>query len=272
MVYTLLSLCLPVATLAQEDQAADAAIIKALTERVEALEKGSLKLKKLTVTGHFQGQYIYAEQDAQLRIGAPNENPDHSFSRIGIRQGRMRFLFEDGIVSAFFQLDMTERGVAVVDAYGQLRDPWMRSNFLRGGMFFRPFGHEVRFPTALRETPERSRIITTLFPGARDLGVMMHLQADKSLPISMLELDLGLLTGNGMNAETDSKRDFVGSLALTPPLGEWWNVRVGTSYYSGSVYQGTPVIYRMEGSGFVRDAASENQGRFARRKYIGFDA
>ncbi|MDR3062269.1 MAG: hypothetical protein LBU57_09190, partial [Dysgonamonadaceae bacterium] len=82
-----------------------------LDQRTQALEDAIKTLQKLKVSGYIQTQYQQGEKDASLNVGTGNEKPgEDSFGRIGIRRGRIKFLYEDGIASGVFQLDITEKG------------------------------------------------------------------------------------------------------------------------------------------------------------------
>lgn len=240
-------------------------------KRIGALEKETARQRRLQISGYIQGQYQWGEDAALLKIGTVNENPGRSFSRFGIRRGRIKFAYEAGIASAVFQLDITEKGVGIKDAYLNIKDPWLKSMALKAGVFDRPFGYEISYSSSRRESPERSTVFQTLFPDERDLGSMLSLQAPKSSPWSILKLEAGLFAGNGIKQESDSKRDFIGHLSASK---EWRGVSVGAgvSYYNGKVYQATPNVNTMSGDGFVLDSDPANQGRFARREYVGFDA
>ena len=240
-------------------------------ERIENLESEISRLKKFSVSGYIQGQYQWGQGAASLKTGAANENPEKSFDRFGIRRGRIKFTYGEEIASAVFQLDVTEKGVGIKDAYLNLRDPWIKSLQLRAGVFDRPFGYEISYSSSRRESPERSTVFQTLFPDERDLGAMLVLQAPLYSPWNILKLEAGLFAGNGIKQETDSKKDFIGHLSIAK---EWKNISfgAGVSYYNGKVYQGTANIYTMDGSGFALNGDAANTGKFAVREYLGFDA
>jgi Phosphate-selective porin len=223
------------------------------------------------VSGYVQSQYQWGEQDASLKVGTPNENPEESFERLGIRRGRIKFTYEESIASGVFQLDMTEKGVGIKDAYLNVRDPWGGTTAFTTGVFDRPFGNEISYSSSRRESPERSTIFQTLFPDERDLGAMIALQAAKTSPWNFLKLEAGLFAGNGIKQETDNRKDFIGHLSANKSEKNI-GVAGGISYYNGSVYQGTANVYEMSGNGFVLKDSPGNMGRFARREYIGIDA
>jgi hypothetical protein len=246
--------------------------LEELQKRTETLETEIAKQKKLKLTGYIQPQYQQGEKDASLKIGNPNENTEESFSRIGIRRGRIKLSYEENIATGVFQLDLTEKGLGLKDAYLDVKDPWLNSLHLKAGIFDRPFGNEISYSSSRRESPERSTICQTLFPEERDLGVMLVLQAPKSSPWSIVKLEAGLFAGNGIKPEIDSRQDFIGHLSVSKPIGSDGSFGAGVSYYNGSVYQGTENVFTLDGKQFNLYADVSNTGRFAKREYTGFDA
>jgi phosphate-selective porin len=246
--------------------------VEQLQNKTEALESEVAKLKKLKITGYIQTQYQYGEKDASLKVGSANENPEESFNRIGIRRGRIKFTYEEGIASGVFQLDITEKGIGIKDAYLDVKDPWMNSLHFKAGVFDRPFGNEISYSSSRRESPERSLLFQTLFPEERDLGATLVLQAPKTSPWSILKLEAGLFAGNGIKPEIDSRKDFIGHLSLAKTIGSEIAFGAGASYYNGGVYQGTEKVFTMNGKGFVFNDDTSNKGKYAKREYIGFDA
>ena len=227
-------------------------------------------IKNLNVSGFVQAQYQWGEEGASLMVGAPNEKPDDSFNRIGIRRGFIKITYEEGIASGVFQFDITEKGFAVKDVYFNIRDPWINTIALRTGLFIRPFGNEVSYSSNMLESPERSTIIRTLLPEERDLGAALILQLPKSSPLHFLKLEAGLFAGNGVKQETDSRKDFIGHLSANK---KWKNLELGggISYYKGSVFQGSENVYRIAGDAFIINNSADNKGKFANREYLGLD-
>ncbi|NDV45887.1 hypothetical protein D0T49_02330 [Paludibacter sp. 221] len=268
--FTLLTcLCLLSNAFAQEQSS---------TERIEKLEQENKlqseaikKLQKLKISGYVQGQIQWGEENASLKVGSANENPEESFNRVGIRRGRIKFTYEEGIASGVFQLDITEKGVGIKDAYLSIKAPWLKSISLKAGVFDRPFGNEISYSSSRRESPERSAVFQTLFPDERDLGAMLTLQAPKTSALNFLKLEAGLFAGNGIKQDADNRKDFIGHLSANKA---WKNIQLsgGVSYYNGGVYQGSENIYTMNGTSFVLDNNADNIGKFAKREYIGLDA
>lgn len=243
-----------------------------LEERSKRWDKVASKFENFKFSGYIQTQFQWGEEAASLKVGSSNEDSEDSFNRLGIRRGRVKLTYEEGLFSTVFQLDITEKKVGFKDAYFNVKDPWFNSMMLRAGIFDRPFGYEISYSSSRRESPERSTVFQTLFPDERDLGAMLVLQAPSSSPWSILKLETGLFAGNGIQQDSDSKKDFIGHLAAGKSFKSGISFGAGFSYYNGKVYQGTEDIYKMSGSAFELDSSEGNIGRYAKREYFGFDA
>jgi opacity protein-like surface antigen len=222
------------------------------------------------ISSYIQGQYQYGEADASLKVGDTNENPDKGFNRIGIRRGRVKVEYNDGIGTGAVQIEANDKGVGFRDLYIGVKDPWSKRNRLMMGIFNRPFGHEISYSSSSLESPERATIIQYFFPDERDLGAMLSLRANDPGPLNFLRLDAGLFAGNSINRETDNRKDFIGRIGAEKEAGKWGKWGLGLSYYNGSVYNPTTEAYEMRGNRFVR-IEKEKTGTFMKREYIGFD-
>lgn len=232
----------------------------------KAPAQGEFKL-----SGYIQTQFQWGQQDASLKVGSANENGQEPFSRFGIRRGRLKFTYSHPIASAVFQLDITEKGVGVKDAYLNITEPWLGVFSVRTGIFDRPFGFEISHSSSSRESPERSTIFQTLFPDERDLGAMLVVKGPSGSGWDILEFRGGLFAGNGIKQDNDSRKDFIGQLVLNKSYNNF-SFGAGVSYYHGFVYQGTGTVYTMNDGGFEANTNDANTGRYAKRQYFGFDA
>ena len=203
---------LPFSMGAQEvDQSVEKRIDSLATE-VTTLDKVVQKLSKFNVSAYIQGQYQYGQEDATLKVGDKNENLDKGFNRIGIRRGRMKFEYNDGIGTGAVQIEVNDKGVSFRDLYIGIKDPWTK----------------------------------------RSLGAMLTLRTKTTSPLSFLRLDAGLFAGNSINRETDSRKDFIGRLGAEKAIGDWGKWGAGFSYYHGFVYNPTTEAYEMRGNHFVK--------------------
>jgi hypothetical protein len=248
-----------------------------LNVKIENSRSDISLLNRLKVTGYVQAQWQKADT-AGISSFSGGNFPKYSDNRFGIRRGRVKFTYENELSTFVVQLDATEKGVGVKDAYLAVREPWAEFATLTTGVFDRPFGYEISYSSSSRETPERSRLFQSLFPGERDLGAKLTLQPKKGTRFDFIKLDAGLFAGNGINAEFDTRKDFIGRLGMSKAnKAESFKYGLGVSYYNGGTFQGTKFIYSpgtlADGStlGFVVDSTSTNKYEFARRQYLGAD-
>ncbi|MEG1543750.1 MAG: hypothetical protein RR382_04390 [Tannerellaceae bacterium] len=245
--------------------------VDSLAKETATLDKIVKGLSKFKVSAYIQGQYQYGQEQATLKVGDTNEHPDRGFNRIGIRRGRIKFEYNDGIGTGAIQIDANDKGVSFRDLYIGIKDPWTKRSQLMAGIFNRPFGYEVGYSTSNLESTERATIIQYFFPDERDLGAMLTLRTKKESPLNFLRLDAGLFAGNSINRETDSRKDFIGRMGAEKSISNWGSWGVGVSYYNGGVYNPTTEAYEMNGKGFVKRTLSD-VGTYMKREYIGLDA
>jgi len=253
-----------------------------IDSRVSALENSVRLLQKFKVSGYIQAQYQWAQTDAdgnnfKLAKGRNDYERDelNNFGRFGLRRGRFKFTYEDGIASGVVQIDVTDKGiddngrnvVMFKDIYLQVKDPWFGTNMLKAGIFDRTFGYEIAYSSSRRESPERSRIFQTLFPDERDLGVALTLQPAKSSPLNIFKLEAGLFAGNGIKPMIGSSMDFIGHLTVNKPISDNTVIAGGVSAYLGNVLTNGCDMFEMKNNTW------ETAGwcRYAKRQYIGFD-
>lgn len=265
-------LCLSTLTaMAQEVELTPLEKTQAETERISSLVDD---LSKLKISGYIQSDLQIGQKDASLKVGAGKAATENTFTRFGIRRGRVKFAYSDlnlGVVkgSAVVQLDITEKGVGFKDAYFTVTDPWTGWATFKAGIFDRPFGYEVSYSSSSRETPERSTGCVTLFPDERDLGAMFTIQAPKGHVLNPLKFETGLFAGNGIKQETDNRKDWISHLSYKKTYDNvQWGL--GTSLYLGGAYQGNAKVYEMAGKDFVA-VNNAKIGDYSTRCYYGVD-
>jgi hypothetical protein len=107
---------------------------------------------------------------------------------------------------------------------------------------------------------------------------MLTLQPKKGTRYDFIKLDLGVITGNGINSGFDSHKDFISHLYMTKANpSQTFRYGLGVSYYNGKVFQGNKYVYDMgtlsDGTNaFIVDSTADNKNGFAKRQYLGFDA
>jgi hypothetical protein len=164
-------------------------------------------------------------------------------------------------------------GVSVKDAYLKFKEPWLKSIALKAGIFDRPFGYEISYSSSTRESPERSRVFQTLFPGERDLGFSIEYKASDNLPLLAQYFNLkgGMFAGNGINIEFDDLRDFIGRFGIAIPLNDInMSIEGGLSGYVGNVKNRSDSLYEVSNN--VWTGTKGHKMTDIGRKYVGGDA
>ncbi len=221
------------------------------------------ELGKLSVTGYIQVQWQMAEAEGVSAFSQGGSFPDNADNRFAVRRGRIKLKYDIGIVSLVFQPDFSEKSVKIRDVYIKVQSP---NKFIGGqfGAYDRPFGYEISYSSSKRETPERSMIFNSLFPGERDLGAMVIMNHGG------FALNAGLFDGTGVASEIDSYKDFIGRLTYSTELNGA-DLSAGFSYYNGTVVNPTQAYYEYQDAvGFVAQSSEQYSGY--RREYYGVGA
>lgn len=240
---------------------------------VETLQSDAVVSKRLKITGYVQAQYQSADTAGVSNVAGGNFGSGID-NRMMIRRGRIKVAYDNELSQAVLQFDITEKGLGIKDAYLSLTEPLFRTASLTAGVFDRPFGYEISYSSSARETPERSRVYQTLFPGERDLGGRFSLQAPKTSYWNFIRFDLGYMNGNGPAVETDSYKDLLGHLSISKTTtNERIKWGLGASFYNGGFAASTVNQYSMQTvngeKGFAQD--SIEIGDRVRREYYGVD-
>lgn len=236
-------------------------------------------LKKIKFSGYIQAQFQKADTMGIASFAGGNFEPMVN-NRFMVRRGRLKTTYTGKGATAVLQVDVTEKGVAIKDAYFTLAKPGGKWLQLTMGCFNRPFGFEIAYSSSKRESPERARVTQSLFPGERDIGAMLSVVPPKSSALNMLRLDVGMFNGSGPTVvDFDSRKDVITRFSATSPSSNQKSkFSGGLSYYNGGVVQSTPFVARgitaMNGSlqGFIVDSNDAHIGKFAPRTYMGADA
>ena len=245
--------------------------VESLKQRVTLLEDANSVSKNLKIGGYIQADFNSTGPEGSLKVGSAANAAEagKDYGRLGIRRGRLKASYDNNGCQAVFELDATEKGVAIKDMYVSVLDPWTGYFSVRGGSFDRPFGYEVSYSSSRLESAERSRVIGQLFPNEKDLGGMLTIQAPKTSPLNVLKLDAGLFSGGGIGTtDTKSKKDFIGHFGYTNAFGKM-KVGLGVSGYYGYILH-TGSEYTLQNGAFAANTnAAANT--FSQRKYLGFD-
>ena len=229
-------------------------------------------LKKIKVSGYIQAQYRITDTPGASSVAGGNF-PANVRSQFQVRRGRFKINYDNDLTQYVIQVDVTQGGVGIKDAYVSVKEPWLKAIGLTAGVFDRPFGFEISYSSSSRETPERSRLFQTLFPGERELGAKIEITPENG-PLSVFNLKAGIFNGVLSTAnENDRNKDFIGRLGFQLPFDEA-NLAIdgGVSLYSGKVTNNSKFVYTTDvtsGRYTVDSTASNNGGSFGRAYYGG---
>ena len=249
--------------------------VDTITSTLENLNSDVDILKRLKISGYVQAQFQLADTMGAATFSGGNF-PATTNQRFQIRRGRIKLAYDSPLGGVAIQLNASEKGVNLKDAYVYLIEPYLNAFRFTLGAFDRPFGHEVSYSSSSLESPERARINQSLFPGESDMGGMLTFQMPKTSRFNFIKLDAGLFSGNGVGTEVDKKVDFIGRLSMSKATkNEVFKYGVGVSYYNGNYYQGVK-IYTMDkltdgSNAYVVNDNKTNKGTFAKREYVGAD-
>ncbi|MFI3261512.1 MAG: porin [Rikenellaceae bacterium] len=268
---TLLSALAYLAPMAAKAQNNDTDSLKL---KIEELEKkvntfGTTLKSSIKLTGYIQTQWQLAEEDGALTTFNGGNFPTDEDNRFMVRRGRFKFNYNYQGVTGIIQVDVTEKGINLKDAYlGYTVNSKVFG--VTAGVFKRPFGYEVTNSSNKRETPERSRLYQNLFPGSRDVGAKITLQGKEGSFLNAFTFNGGLFNGNGINAETNNAKDFIGRLAYNKTKGAV-ELGLGTSIYAGQVQNDVSTSYTFNNDTKAYTENTNAVGLYSKRFYWGLD-
>ncbi len=224
-------------------------------------------LGDVKISGYLQSQYQKAQAPGINNWSGGNFD-ENSDSRFMIRRGRIKLEQEDKFSMFTFQLDGTQDGVRLMDAYVQLHHPNNKSLIFTAGLFNRPFGYVISYSSGDRDFPERPRVIQTMMPRERDLGAMLTFQPQHKF--SFITAEFAVVNGSGINArDYDSKKDIIGNLRFNfdSLTNQNLSIGFGASIYKGSVRSNTDTYYQPSSNSFSQVTGALNKN--VMRNYYG---
>ena len=229
----------------------------------------SYDIHDIKITGYLQTQFQQAQTQgiSSFSGGDFAENSDNRFI---IRRGRLKIDRVDKYSSIVFQIDATQNGLQLMDAFIQLHQPDYKQVKFTAGLFNRPFGYSIIYSSGYRDFPERARMFQTLMPRERDIGGMVTYQPARAF--HFLTADLAVVNGSGLFArDYDSKKDLVGNLTFKfdSLAGKKFHIGFGGSFYKGSVRNDTQSYYTSSATGFTKHTDPAYEGDNFKRNYFG---
>ncbi|MEJ2882936.1 porin [Pedobacter sp. GR22-6] len=224
---------------------------------------------EIAITGYLQTQYQRA-QSSGISSFSGGDWAKNSDERFIIRRGRLKIDRADKFSSIVFQIDATQNGVQLMDAFIQFHQENSKDLLFTAGLFNRPFGYSIVYSSGYRDFPERARVFQTLMPRERDLGAMISYRPHKIA--KFLTAEIAAINGSGHAArDYDSKKDIVGNLAFKfdSLANKKLHIGFGGSFYRGSVRSDTESFYSLEGNVYKKNTSPDNVNWYAKRNYFG---
>jgi len=252
--------------------------IDSLSAQLKKVQADISNMRRTRISGFIQAQYQVAQTPGIETMAGGNFAPN-SDSRFSVRRGRLRLDHASNFGSYGLHIDVSERGVRIVDAFATFDVPRTESLSLTAGLFMRPFSHEIMDSDARRESLERARVTQMLFPTERDLGAKLTWSPTEESGWDFLTVEAGLFNGTGANAsEFDSFKDFIGNVAINQASSDG-SIRYGfrVSGHLGGFRQSNQNVWTMGtlpggAQGFVLNNDAANNGAKAEQNLISVDA
>jgi hypothetical protein len=225
------------------------------------------KLTKIHISGYIQAQWLQSE--------ASNVYPNNTFM---IRRARVKVTYEpaNGLVFAL-EPDFAPGNLSIKNAYVQVNDPWLKTFALWAGKFDRP-NYEVETSSSALDFPERTRLISTLYPDEKAIGAKLEIMPRKT----HLKIQLALLNGNEgytytdavgntinaaqNNQDFDNHKDFVARATYAFKLGKWGGLTIGGHAYMGGVKANANDLLN---SDYTYNKTESNAGNVIKRTWFG---
>ncbi len=242
---------------------ADQSDIGWLDTTIRTLVSNVDEMKNLKISGFIHAQYMSADYDGMESTLSGTFPPD-AHNVFKIRRGRLRLNYNSGIANYVIQFNGTESTFQLLDAYVEVKEPYLNTFTLRAGIFKPNVSQEILYSSDLRYCNESARIVGKFFPTEYDLGAQLMIK-HPNVPVS---LAAGVLNGTTIAAENDNRKNFTVRLVYDDKFNkEKVRVLVACATYQGGIYQATPDLYTMNDNVFVLDNSIGNQGKQGKRNY-----
>jgi hypothetical protein len=242
--------------------------ISGVEDRLATAEADLAKLTKIKFSGYVQAQWQHFE--------AANVFPSNYLT---IRRARFKLQYEPakGVVFVL-QPDFQPSNFVIKEAYTRINEPWLKSFSLWVGKFNRP-NYEVEYSSSDLEALERSRVITTLYPGEYAIGAKL----EYTPPSFPLKIQLAIFNGNdgqvipdatganqnaADNKDFDNYKDLMGRLTYAFKLGRWGGLTIGAHGYYGAVRATTDTLLK---SDYIKNKVVK-VGSALNRNWVGVEA
>ena len=230
--------------------------IRSLATNVEAMNR-------LKISGFVQAQYMSAASDGMVS-SLSGTFPAETHNLFLIRRGRLKINYTAGIANYVIQFNGTESKFQLLDAFAEVKEPWLNMFSLRAGVFKPNMDQELLYGSDLRYCNEAATIIQKFFPTEYDMGAQVMIKH----PEFPLSLTAAMLNGATIASENDNRKNFTARLLYDDKFFDGkFRVLLAAATYQGGVYQATPNVFTMNGNIFTLNNDIANVGQQGERNY-----
>lgn len=241
--------------------------VSGVEDRITNAEADLSKLTKIKISGYVQAQWQHFEQASVY--------PSNYFQ---IRRARFKLVYEPSSGVAFVvQPDFQPSNFVIKEAYARLNVPFSKTFSLWAGKFNRP-NYEVEYSSSDLENLERSRVITSIYPGEYAIGAKLEVAPPK-VPI---KFQLAVFNGNdnmtiadatGANINPDNKdfdnsKDIMARLTYAFKLGSFGGLTIGAHTYIGFLRATVDTVLKSD----YKFDKTVTSGKSLNRNWLGFEA
>lgn len=248
--------------------------VNGIDERLTEAQNDLSVLKKLKISGYLQAQFEKSEKASGLGLD-PYDTKDAVQSRFRIRRSRLKFTYDAGLTQFVVQGDFSNAGFDLKDAYLKITDPWLKEFSLTTGVFNRPV-YEVEYSSSQRESVERAKVITTLYPNERDLGAMLtyHPEGLFKLQLAAFNNTFGGPIAQKMPTFNDEPLYFMARITTSLKVSDDLGIDFGVHGRFGSVRSNSPIIINSDlpSKTTAYDSSASNYASAVSRTWFGGEA
>lgn len=265
---------------AQEDEGKKAVSPEELNDKVSGIDENVTTLltdvaglKKIKISGYIQTQFEKTESAKGFSM-SPYDSSDFVQGRFRVRRGRLKATYDAGLTQYVLQIDATNAGLELKDAYVQFTEPWLQYFTLTTGVFNRP-NYEVEYSSSQRESMERSQVVRTLYPGERDLGAMLTIQPGDLFKLQIAGFNNTFLGTYRQNLPNFNNEALYYMFRLTKELSFTdlgLGIDLGVHARIGNVKAVTNKVIMSENNKSVVDSSTYKVGDGLGRNWFGVEA
>ena len=188
----------------------------------------------ISFSGLVQAQFQVANEDGADAFAQGGAFDEGTSNRFNIRRGRIKLGYKYDFISSNLQINLSEKGVSVVEALINLQTK-DKTVGLVSGVFFKPFGFMMRWSPVVRMQPEKARVLQEIMSSDIGLGAYATFKGKNETVLGRFKLDLGVLSQGEGIANDRNLKNFLGIITYDQPIDKYNKLAFEFTSYVGSV-------------------------------------